>query len=102
VLEAVCREISWFQQQKQQQPDRFFSFFENQFDEALLGDFAAFLGLEATPQWVEDAQRVFQIKPSYDHDAGLVARYEQLIDEYFVDTLGDQAFADDMARFIAR
>ena len=50
VLGAVCRKIAWFQQQKQRLPDRFFSFFENRFDEATLRDFATFLGLEATPE----------------------------------------------------
>lgn len=81
--------------------DRFFSFFENQFDEATLRDFATFLGLEATPEWVEDALRVYQIKPSYDHDAELVAEYRSRIERYFVNDLGDPEFAETMTRFIA-
>ena len=101
VLGAVCRKIAWFQQQKQRLPDRFFSFFENRFDEATLRDFATFLGLEATPEWVEDALRVYQIKPSYDHDAELVAEYRSRIERYFVNDLGDPEFAETMTRFIA-
>ena len=97
-LEAVCRGIAWFQLQKQRQPGRFFSFFEHKFDEAVIQDLAVFLELDATPQWIEDALRCYQIKPSYDHDADLVAKYKQLVEKHFVSDLG---FAEIMTRFIA-
>lgn len=98
VLEAVCGEIAWFQSQKRRQPDRFFNFFENELDEDALRNMASFLELEPTPQWIGDAIRCYQLKPAYEQDADLVAKYRQLVDRHFSD---DIKFAESMTRFIA-
>lgn len=84
-LEAILDEIHWFASYRAKFPDRFFWYFENAISREMLVDLARFLKIEPDEHWLENALGVMVIKPSYDHDADLMASYRGLIERKFAD-----------------
>ena len=68
---------------KQEYPDRFFYFFENDISKNLFLDIANFLKLNADKTWVINAESAFLVKSGYKHDSELVKFYKKLIKNRF-------------------
>jgi hypothetical protein len=97
VLDRVLGELAWFRDlARSHGTDRFLSFFEFEFDEALLGRLAEFLQLCPDARWTEDALACFRLKRGYEHDPALLERYERRVRQLFAD---DVTFARKLERF---
>ena len=83
ILESIIEEIHWFILKKQEYPDRFFYFFENDISKNLFLDIANFLKLNADKTWVINAESAFLVKSGYKHDSELVKFYKKLIKNRF-------------------
>jgi hypothetical protein len=73
VLRAVMRELAWYAELREANPERFFHFFEYEQPREMLTRLAEFLELEAEPTWLDNAVDAMKVKPGYDHDPELVA-----------------------------
>jgi hypothetical protein len=81
--QAVLEEIYWVADLKERFPDRFFLYFEHSIDSELLKRLAAFLKLDASPEWMEKAMAAMEIKKGYAHDASLLAWYREHVGTRF-------------------
>ena len=97
ILDAVIREIAWFHEQSAPQPDRFFSFFQYDFDTELLQRLACFLGINADERWINDALKCYQLKPSYNHSPQLLTAFRSSVELHFAH---DAIFQRRMLRFL--
>jgi hypothetical protein len=77
ILDRVIEEIAWFLDLQAEHPDRFFCFYESDFDEKVLRELAAFLHIEPESGWIRDALESYQLKSSYDHPPPLVEQYRR-------------------------
>jgi len=83
VLDRIMREIAWFKSYEARMPDRFFSYYQFDFNEAMLKRLAGFLGLAPDPSWIADSMACYDLKASYPHSGERVAAYRRLVDEHF-------------------
>jgi len=82
-LDSILDEFLWFLDLKVQNPDRFFYFFEHDFNASTLTRMANFLQLEMTETWRIDAIKAFEIKSNYKHSDGLIAYFRKCVDDKF-------------------
>ena len=80
ILDRILDEIAWFLDLRAEHPDRFFCFFEDEFDEQVLRDLASFLRIEPDAAWIRDALESYQLKKSYDHAPAFVDHYQRSLD----------------------
>jgi len=73
VLRAVMRELAWYAELREANPERFFHFYEYEEPREMLTRLAGFLQLDADPTWLDNAVEAMKLKPGYDHDPALVA-----------------------------
>ena len=83
VLTAILDEFVWFFELKKKYPEKFFSFFEYEFDREMVLRLQHFLGLEHDSQWVEEALQAYQITRTYQHDNSIIEFYKNSIQEKF-------------------
>jgi len=99
VLTAILKEFAWFLDLKRQFPDRFFYFFEHDFNRATLEEMAGFLGIETEPQWVEDSLQAFEVTSPYKHSSDFIEFYKQSVKTIFKD---DPVFLENLLKFTVR
>ncbi|WP_437758498.1 hypothetical protein [Sorangium sp. So ce1389] len=97
ILERILTELAWFRDlTRRHGTDHFLSFFEFEFDEALLRRLAAFLQLSPDPAWIEDALHCYRLKGGYEHDPALLEWYKRRVRQVFAD---DETFARKLESF---
>jgi hypothetical protein len=92
VLNAVVKEIFWFEGLRLRFPDRFFSFTQNEISPARFRRISEFLGLPQDESWEHTANDLMQIRTNYQHDPDILENYGELLDRY------EQKFPDLTAR----
>lgn len=80
ILDCILREILWFLDLQKDHPERFFYFFENDFDESLLSSLADFLCLEPVSDWIEDALKCYKLRDPCIHSHEFIDHYEQSLE----------------------
>jgi len=83
VLDTVLTEIAWFFDIRRKNPERFFYYFENEFNEKLVVALSGFLGIEPFEDLVRDTLECYQLKPSYEHAPQLIEQYQKTLPLYF-------------------
>ena len=96
VLDAVLEEFLWFNKRQAENPDRFFCFFEHDFNPRMLAHLAGFLQLTPLEEWLANSMKVFEIKSGYDHPAELIEFYQKRVDDKFSDY---PDFAENLSKF---
>lgn len=97
VVEAILDEFKWVRSWERKYPERFFIYFEPEFNEETVGRLADFLKVEMNEEWKRNALAAFEIKKRYEHPEPLVAHYRRLVHERFA---GDPDFAASLLRFV--
>jgi hypothetical protein len=82
VLDSIIREISWFLDLRQDYPDSFFCYVQNEFSEKLLLSLANFLRIQPDEEWIHDSLECFRLKKAYKYEAELVTCYRRSIETY--------------------
>jgi hypothetical protein len=77
-------------------PDRFFYFFEHDFNKATITRMADFLQLEAFEDWCTNAIKVFDVKSKYSHSNNLVSFFHRCVENQFSNY---PDFAEKLLRF---
>lgn len=85
VLSTILDEILWVIKLQKKYPDRFFIFFEFQFDQNLLANLCDFLGIENNTKWNNYAIEAFQVNKKYIHTSQFNAYYTKSIKEKFIE-----------------
>ncbi|MFC1488210.1 hypothetical protein ACFL6B_00010 [Thermodesulfobacteriota bacterium] len=83
ILESILEEISWFLDLHKENPDKFFFFFENDFDRGVLLRIAEFLDIEPIDEWIKDSLDCYQIRKAYEYEPELIDTYHRLIKVHF-------------------
>jgi len=83
VLEAILDELRSFLVWKKQYPEKFFYYFEHEFEKATLFSLADFLGVEPNEKWCENSLEAFDIKSRYQHSEDIVDLYNKFVEEKF-------------------
>jgi len=76
-------EIRWFLGLQQKYPNRFFYFFENEFDKNVVYMLASFLGIQSESTWVDDVIRNYNIRHPYEYTQTMKDNYGMLVNRYF-------------------
>lgn len=76
VLDAVLETIAWFLDHQQRNPDRFFSFFQDEVGPAMLSRLAAFLQISPDERWIRDALRCYQLRAPYEYSKAMLDHYQ--------------------------
>ena len=97
VVEAILDEIAWVRKNQRSYPERFFIYFEPEFDANTVVQLAEFLQLEPKDDWKQNALSAFEIKKRYEHPEPLVTHYRQAVQGRFSD---DAEFANRLLRFV--
>lgn len=97
VLRAILEEIKWVHTWARKYPDRFYSYCQFEMDAGCLVRLADFLSIDCDEQWLADAQRCFQLRPSYDHAPEFLATYKRLLDNFANE---DAEFAEKLRGFL--
>jgi hypothetical protein len=99
IVAAILGEFAWIEDLRRKNPDRFFVFFEHEFDERTLADLASFLELDQDEKWHKVALAAFELKKRYSHAPELVDSYRADVTRRFGDNPEMAAkfmrFADD-------
>ena len=82
ILERILREIAWFIGLNEVAPDRFFYFFENEFNRSTLLNLAKFLNVDPSKEWIEDAINCYNLKEPYEYDPHILDHYKKSLDIY--------------------
>jgi hypothetical protein len=98
LLEAILEELAWFMGLSRHYPDRFFSFFEFEFNEELLGKLCRFLQLARDARWMKEALQCYRLKSKYQHESSLIDHYKRLVGHLFP---ADVEFVQKLGRFAA-
>lgn len=85
VTKAVLDEIHWFAELHGTYPGRFFYYFEHEISREMLVDLAAFLQIDPSETWINNALSVMEINKSYQYDANLVAFYYEYVHRRFAE-----------------
>lgn len=85
VTKAVLDEILWFAELHGKYPGRFFFYFEHEIAREMLVRLAAFLQIPPDETWVRNALSVMQIKKPYQHNASLIAFYQEYLNRQFAE-----------------
>jgi len=84
ILEKIIEDLLWFIRLKDQYPQRFFYFFEDEVNSDFLFELANFLKLNPESQWIEDSLKVMDIRESsYEYPKDLIDQYKRLTNSYF-------------------
>jgi hypothetical protein len=83
VLKSILEEILWFKNLETRHPERFFYFFEHDFNEATIMRMANFLQLEPFGDWCADALEAFDVKSKYIHSTSLISFFRQRVKNQF-------------------
>ena len=83
VLVAILDEFRSFLDWQKQYPDRFFYFFEHDFEKATLFSLADFLRVEPNENWCENSLEAFDMKSRYQHSEDIVDLYNKFVEEKF-------------------
>ena len=84
-IDSILDEFLWFLDLMSRNPDRFFYFFEHDFNEPTIKRIADFLQLEMTEIWLNDAITAFEIKSDYNHPDVLIAYFRKSVGDKFSD-----------------
>lgn len=84
VLVAILDEFKSFLDWQKQYPDRFFYYFEHDFEKATLFSLADFLRVEPNENWCENSLEAFDMKSRYQHSEDIVDLYNKFVEEKFV------------------
>ena len=79
VLDAVLDEIAWFFDLAERHPDRFFSYFQDGFDQDTLLALARFLDIPHDTGWAADANRCFVLRSRRRHDPQVEAQFKSAV-----------------------
>jgi hypothetical protein len=82
IVDRILLEISWFLNLKKKNPERYFYFIENQFNEDLLIRLAEYLQIEPHSDWIRDSLNSYQLKKPYNYSPGLIKHYNESIKTY--------------------
>lgn len=96
ILAAVLDEFFWFHELRAQFPGRFFYYLENAFSQETAIQLADFLCISPYPDWQQAVLEVFDIDRHYDHPAGLLDSYAELVKEKFA---AHPVFRDELLSF---
>lgn len=83
VLDAVLAELRWFVDLKNQFPDRFYYFYQDQLDQEGVRGLAAFLDLESDPRWIDDVLKIYDLGADRKHDGSVLTIFEGLVKKHF-------------------
>jgi hypothetical protein len=81
--QAILEEVYWVAELKEKFPDRILTFYEHSIDETFLKQLAAFLKIEPSPIWIQQALAAMEIKKGYDHAESDLAWYRQHVAKRF-------------------
>jgi hypothetical protein len=84
VLDSIMKELLWFLDLQKKYPERFFYYFENDFNQNVLISLANFLRIYPDIQWINNAFAIFKIKKPYIHDSNKIKFYKDLVERYFL------------------
>jgi hypothetical protein len=83
IAEIIVRRTREFLQMEKQCPGQFMHFFQDEIDAGSVARIGSFLGLEATPEWIQDFLDCYKLKPSDGATTELKQTYVSLINKYF-------------------
>ena len=83
VLDQVLGEILFYGNMRQQNPDRFFHYYEHTISREMLTELGKFLYLDPTEEWIQVALAAMEIKNGYEHDQDIIDYYQHRVEESF-------------------
>ncbi len=83
VVQAILDEILWFANLQEKYPDRFSYYFEHEISREMLFKLAAFLRVNASESWLNDAILVMKSRSSYQHSSKIVDLYRECVNDRF-------------------
>jgi len=95
-VNSILLEFKWFLEKREEKPESFFYFFQDDYNEAFFKKLAGYLMIDADEKWIKDCLDFIQIKKSYKHEQDLVNYYTDLVDRYFKNY---PDFADRLKKF---
>jgi hypothetical protein len=96
VVDAILDEHAWVESLRARHPERFFVYFDNEFDRRTVLRLADFLSLAPEEQWVRRALALFEVKKRYRHPREWVEHYRKAVEERFD---GSSDFGAKLLRF---
>jgi hypothetical protein len=85
ILASILEEILWFKNLESRHPERFFCFFEHDFNEDTIIRLADFLQLDPREDWCANALAAFDVKSKYIHPTNLISFFRQRVENQFSD-----------------
>jgi hypothetical protein len=83
VLDLILQKLFWAVDLHEQNSEKFFMFFQYEFDEELLVRLAHFLKIEPEKRWIKDALKCYNLKEPYPYEQSLIDHYRERIREQY-------------------